>query len=475
MRDRIVMWMGVLVMAAGCAQEQPSPSGTVEGSPMVATKIAAETSEPTIAASRTAAPSKPLEVTLTAVQDVPLSANGPWWVFAASPADDQRERYLWVVNADGTGLTQLSGSYARQFSVRSQRDAEGEALIAMITSDSYEPKNLTLSILHLPSRQTEVITALTSSESGYSNQDPNDANTTYWDVLNIAGAITWSGSPQWSPDGQWVAFSGAMNGVTADVYSYELATGRIRQLTSGEDHAYQLVWSPDSRWILHTAAKDIVEHSGGLYEGVTGVWAASPDAGQVIHIQGKAATKFIGWVSPDTMIAYRGDGYANDYGLRTINIRTGDINYLEPSCFSGVAYSLEHNTYIVGINDFDMEFCGDGDKWGRGLYLFANDEGRKVLETDPSTVLMDLRWSPLLQMFTGMVDDRRIGVTLDGAIVEDLPSIVSSEDVMTSDDGLYWAWVDDGRLYIAQGPDFVPNVVETKLKMDRSAQLVWVP
>ena len=51
-------------------------------------------------------------------------------------------------------------------------------------------------------------------------------------------------TPSWSPDGQVVAFS-ALDGGLTDLYTYELATGRLQQLTRDAYADLQPVWSPD--------------------------------------------------------------------------------------------------------------------------------------------------------------------------------------------------------------------------------------
>jgi Tol biopolymer transport system component/serine/threonine protein kinase len=57
-----------------------------------------------------------------------------------------------------------------------------------------------------------------------------------------------SGSPQWSPDGEWVAFDSATD-EQVDVFAVRAAGGAPRRLTPGGSNEYVPSWSRDGRWI----------------------------------------------------------------------------------------------------------------------------------------------------------------------------------------------------------------------------------
>jgi dipeptidyl aminopeptidase/acylaminoacyl peptidase len=70
------------------------------------------------------------------------------------------------------------------------------------------------------------------------------------EVLYVAEVAGWS-RPAWSPDGRYLAFVGAIEGPTSDLYVYDSAVGTIERLTSGPHQAAEPVWSPDGRGVLH--------------------------------------------------------------------------------------------------------------------------------------------------------------------------------------------------------------------------------
>jgi hypothetical protein len=58
------------------------------------------------------------------------------------------------------------------------------------------------------------------------------------------------GDPVFSPDGRWLYFHSDRTGVT-NVYAYEVATGRLKQVTNVVNGAYQPEPSPDGKWLAY--------------------------------------------------------------------------------------------------------------------------------------------------------------------------------------------------------------------------------
>ena len=58
------------------------------------------------------------------------------------------------------------------------------------------------------------------------------------------------GDPSYSADGRWLFFHSDRTGVT-NVYAYEVATGRLRQVTNVVNGAYQPEPSPDGKWLAY--------------------------------------------------------------------------------------------------------------------------------------------------------------------------------------------------------------------------------
>ncbi|MGA2090057.1 MAG: Tol-Pal system beta propeller repeat protein TolB [Endomicrobiales bacterium] len=63
-------------------------------------------------------------------------------------------------------------------------------------------------------------------------------------------------SPAWSPRGDKIAFTMRRgNGITYDIYLYDLSTGDIIRLTQDERHNENPSWSPDGRFIIFSTTR----------------------------------------------------------------------------------------------------------------------------------------------------------------------------------------------------------------------------
>ena len=72
--------------------------------------------------------------------------------------------------------------------------------------------------------------------------------------LDGIGAIT---SPAWSPDGQYIAFSGLDGGVS-DIYTWDVVSGALTQLTDDKHADLQPTWSPDGSTIAFASDRGAI-------------------------------------------------------------------------------------------------------------------------------------------------------------------------------------------------------------------------
>jgi Tol biopolymer transport system component len=66
------------------------------------------------------------------------------------------------------------------------------------------------------------------------------------------GFISSFSNPEWSPDGRYIAFSGMTEGI-ADLYLFDLITGKLEKLTDDFGSQIHPAWSPDGNYIVYSA------------------------------------------------------------------------------------------------------------------------------------------------------------------------------------------------------------------------------
>lgn len=63
-------------------------------------------------------------------------------------------------------------------------------------------------------------------------------------------------SPRWSPDGRWIAFSGARESDEDDLFIIPAAGGEVRRLTDLDVDDQVCDWTPDSRFVIFSSRRD---------------------------------------------------------------------------------------------------------------------------------------------------------------------------------------------------------------------------
>jgi dipeptidyl aminopeptidase/acylaminoacyl peptidase len=109
-------------------------------------------------------------------------------------------------------------------------------------------------------------------------------------------AFTSFTNPRWSPDGRWIAYVSVVSG-TAEVWLWPADGGPARQLTRLGAHINALSWAPDSRWLALSCnrygAYDIyrVEVATGQAARLTddrryeGYPVVTPDGQQIVYVR----------------------------------------------------------------------------------------------------------------------------------------------------------------------------------------------
>ena len=234
-----------------------------------------------------------IESTVSPTQ-IPLSPTGSWLAFTA-------DNYLFAVNKDGTGLTSL----APELSVMMFNRQPSSNTITAITS-SEESQSLAITFIELPSKNIiHEIPLLSFYADGKIKLDIGSTGA----LGGIQGGI------QWSPNGEYLAFMGAIENSQSSLYVYDSKLQVVKKLSENQYQAANPTWSPDGKWIIF---EDVSDFLGWQTESV---WATSVDDGKtkLLYKADQTEQRILGWVGHDNFVVtdHSMDGNRN---IRMVNV-----------------------------------------------------------------------------------------------------------------------------------------------------------
>jgi hypothetical protein len=246
-----------------------------------------------------------------------LSEVGPW----TAGVDQERSVWLgtiWVANSDGSAKTLISFPAPNQVRAPVSAVSPDTARLAFSTSpynspatDSAAAEDYSLYLVSLPDSRPRLVSRLFSQvQLDYiASHFPEDnrwfergsVNSANYHRASVAYAISWPHSLAWSPDGRYLAFVGAIDGPSTDLYVFDSNSPKVVRLSFGPSYTISALWSPDSRYIVHQAVDDFgIARSGGV--DVSSLWASSLDGSEPrLLLEGPGRP--LGWVSSTYLLA----------------------------------------------------------------------------------------------------------------------------------------------------------------------------
>ena len=271
-------------------------------------------------------PECPISVGMQLFIPVSLTTTPPWLIISSPDG-------YFIVNPDGSATTRLTGLDAIDLTI-----APNGIHAALISIGDENGCSLNLKLINLPDgTPQEIISLVKPSDDPCPNPDPDketQRNTTGWSIIGNGPRRPSLG---WSPDGKLLAFVGAMDGNSGDVYTYSIDTGEIKRITSGPAQIAGLSWSPDGQFIINFGANGF----GGAGDDMVGAWAARVDGSNVIDLYQPDSRyeEVLGWTSSSTLIV---DSWGNGCignKVAEVDLKTFKLKNLNGGCAVGMTYN----------------------------------------------------------------------------------------------------------------------------------------
>jgi hypothetical protein len=335
---------------------------------------------------------------------------------------------LWAANSDGSGALRLiDGAQWQSDFTRAVQPGGNRVVILTFGADSYH--HLALNLLSLPDGSLQKITDLTTPET-----EPAVDAMPGTDALEAMRAVSEQVSYAWSPDGSRLAFIGALDGPSADVYLYDLASRKITRVSSDSAFNYFPSWSPDGNHLIFLGAETFGTGAG---LSMSGVWSANGDGSnvQLLYTPTSYGEEILGWRDGESVVLKSWDPGQGPYDLRIYNIRTKEITSLpaEP-----VTAAVSEPGTVMSSAD-------------SGSVLFSQTSGLSILLTGQTTPTKlsenqanEIRWIRDSSLFEVEFQDGSLGTyESDGKNPVLAPPELSEAGIWNSNVSMYgliWAW-----------------------------------
>jgi hypothetical protein len=279
---------------------------------------------------------------------------------------------------------------------------------------------------------------------GSETESPSDIAAGLYDALLVG--ITTVG---WSPDGRYLAFAGAIDGPSSDIYMYDASNRQIRRLTSGPEEIVKIAWSPDGEWIVHASAT-----AWGLGSSSTN-HAVRADASAVMTFPfGGPYDR--GWLDARKYLVSEGANGIGSFDLAILDIERARRVSLWPYDFGAIAFDR-------GASQMLLANFGEVDGAPKaGLYMLDLVKGSAAL-VDPFPLWNVAYWPKEPYRFVAAKYDAALfGIMPDGTLVHLLDgdwSIYPSPDLNTLALSSHATTV---GLFLIDTPDTPPRMLDER-------------
>ena len=339
--------------------------------------------------------------------------------------------------------------------------ASGRLLVAFVTGAPGDMLSELRLEVHAPAADAVLLSLpLTSPETAIApDAAPGETN------FEIARALTQVDSLAWSPTGDRLAFMGAHQGSSSDLYLYDVAADAITQLSSGPSQAIKPAWSPDGAYIVHLGVSTL--GSGAGY-GVEGMWAARSGGEEIVTLDLPDDSRdevWLGWHGDHTLLTHSFNPSCGNNHLRAVDVATGESRTLWRADFDTATFDPTSGHVLFSLGG-RSESCAFVTRPGL-LLTHPRAQDSFVAHETPVESARDLGWSAPLDSFVAAAESV-LTITTTGE-VHPLPSPIVTIPAI-SPDGVWAAWASEDGLWVGRVGEEAPQVYGDAAVLPR-----WTP
>lgn len=153
----------------------------------------------------------------------------------------------------------------------------------------------------------------------------------------------------WSPDSKHLAFAGQIDGISSDVYLYDVELNTIQQITDDVQNVSGLRWSPDGNYIvLYNSIP------GYVYPGTSLHFLKPSDQAVKMpkSLWGNLWGGIVDWLSPNLLLMTGGTDTAGSTDLQALSVATGQVWSFWKGLYGEVAIDHANNIIAMTTSDY---------------------------------------------------------------------------------------------------------------------------
>ncbi len=473
-----------LIFIIGCTAPEPSATLPSDSTTTIPQSTLSPFELPTATKRNT------FPATHTATPELGLRTNGPF--FAYFRQVDGEYQFV-LMDADGMGRKIIPISTALTNSLSDTLSALDTNLVspdgnwlAVYTGRAGEPGifppqgafDLSLSLLNLSTGELQVITSVLSDN--YPNNfkqaaerlsDPSIIDVELYNAF-LAGL---GRSLAWSPDGRFLAFAGQMEGLSSDLYIYDLQTKIFRRLSSGDQEVQSIEWSPDGKWVLYSNTYKV----GADME--FDIYVVDVDGLSAKHLS-TATSNYRMWANQHTYIEHDNENVVGDFGLRMVDVRTGQIRKIWDGPVMMYSLNRERAKFVFATHLFshspnvniepDPNFVPGLYLLDLKTYMLTNIKIPDDIDFSGNYFITPFNLMNNVFVFTGYDYDQKPYLLSDSAGLTELDSGKISE-IIVSPDSNYWVAITDKTVDVYSADNALLNSISLPFQDPQYAFITW--